>query len=125
MNALEKAKSLKELKTLNDNKAGLSGLVKAKALKRIIELRLNLGMGINSAPTVAVVDPIIEPVVELVVEPTSNQIYQTVIDGAEINQELIKRVLEQAQNEKDPSSNAQLIQAVELIRKKVIELSGV
>lgn len=61
---------------------------------------------------------------DTVVEPTSNPLYQSVIDGDEVTTSLIEQVLEQAKTEADPASNAQLTQAVEIIRKKVIELAG-
>lgn len=44
MNALQKAKLLKQLKEVNESKATLSGVAKAKALKLIIELRSQLGL---------------------------------------------------------------------------------
>lgn len=48
MNALQKAKLLKQLKEVNESKATLSGVAKAKALKLIIELRNQLGLTSNA-----------------------------------------------------------------------------
>lgn len=57
-------------------------------------------------------------------DPILNPLYQSVIDGTKVTTALIEQVLEQAKTEADPASNAQLIEAVEIIRKKVIELAG-
>lgn len=50
LTGLQKAKALKELKQLRTNKASQSGLALARTLKRIKELRLDLGMGQTSEP---------------------------------------------------------------------------
>lgn len=48
LQGLAKTKALKELKTLVEQKASLKGLALAKSLKRIQELRADLGMGKNT-----------------------------------------------------------------------------
>ena len=87
MNALEKAKAIKALQALRKSKPNLKGLALAKALKQILELRTQLGMGkTNSEPA-----PL-----------TPNPLYQSILDGkTEPSIDTLKNVIAQAEN--DPS----------------------
>ena len=101
MDALQKAKALKELKTLNIDKSESSGLSKAKIIKQILELRKSLGFGVKQ------------------VADTINALYQSILDGAAITVELVEKVIEEA---KKDVSHPQLRPAIIRIRDHEQEL---
>lgn len=109
MNALEKAKKLKQLTQLLEEKNQSKGLALAKVIKSILALRDELGMAtVASAPQSNSDDA-----------QVSNPLYQSIIDGTKsLSLDVVNEVL--AEGEKEPE-HWQLAQAVNVLAKQAIE----
>lgn len=106
MNALEKLKLSKELRGLLGGMDGLKAMEKLKAAKRVRELVALLGGGANvSGPAD---------------QSSSNPLYQSVIDGAEITVTLLDQIIKEAEANGD-ADDPQLAQAVEVIEQWATE----
>lgn len=88
----------------------LTGMAKVKASKRVVELVVLLGGGAGQAG-----DTASSSESESIVQP-SNPLYQSVIDGAEINISLIEQVIEEAKKNGDDETHGQLVQAIDVIK---------
>ena len=111
MNALEKLKLSRELHGLLGGMDGLKAMEKLKAARRVHELVGLLGGGAGQTG-----DTASSSESESIIQP-SNPLYQSVIDGAEINVSLIEQVIEEANKNGDDETNGQLVQAVEVIEQ--------
>lgn len=115
MNALEKLKLSKELRSLLGGMDGLKAMEKLKAAKRVRELVALLGgnadvsgpagQGSRQSGPEAAAD-----------QPSSNPLYQSVIDGAEITVDLLEKVIAEAEANGDDQDNAQLVQVAEVFQ---------
>lgn len=114
MNALEKLKLSKELRGLLGGMDGLKAMEKLKAAKRVRELVSLLGGGAGQAGGDSQSEP------EYIAKPSS-PLYQSIIDGAEINVSLIEQVIEEANKNGDDETNGQLVQAVDVIKAWAVE----
>lgn len=87
----------------------LTGMAKVKASKRVVELVVLLGGGAGQAGGDSQSEP------EYIAKPSS-PLYQSIIDGAEINVSLIEQVIEEVNKNGDDETNGQLVQAVDVIK---------
>ena len=115
MNALEKLKLSKELRGLLGGMDGLKAMEKLKAAKRVRELVALLGGGANvSGP--AGQDSRQSGPEAAADQSSSNPLYQSVIDGAEITVDLLEKVIAEAEANGDDQDNAQLVQVAEVVQ---------
>lgn len=101
MNALEKLKLSKELRGLLGGMDGLKAMEKLKAAKRVRELVSLLGGNSDVGGPAG---------------QSSNPLYQSIIDGADINISLIERVIEEVNKNGDDETHGQLVQAIDVIK---------